>query len=123
MMGTLQACGPFTVFAPVDSAWAMLRKPTAEELITPCNKEMLASILQYHVVSGTYGLCDFDKYKCCPLVLRTIAGGTVTIRQKDGCFYVDGARILGEGVSTGSGTLFKIDRVLVPPGVRIEQSG
>lgn len=123
VVGRLEGCGPFTIFAPVDCAWANLCTPTAEELLTPCNKATLASIVMYHAVCGSYSLSDFDKSKCCPLILKTLSGGTLTILEKDGCWYVNGARILGEGIPTSNGTLFKIDRVLIPPGVRVQQKG
>ena len=119
--GTLRGCGPFTVFAPVDCAWANLCKPTADDLLNPCNKTMLSSIVMYHAVCGVYTIADFEKSQCCPLVLKTLNGGTLTIRLKCGCWYVNEAKILGGGISAGNGNLFKIDRVLIPPGVRVEQ--
>ena len=119
----LQGCGPFTVFAPVDCAWANLCKPTADDLLSPCNKTMLASIVMYHVVCGAYTFAEFEKSQCCPLILRTLSGGTLTITLKCGSWYVNGAKILGGGISAGNGSLFKIDRVLIPPGVRVEQKG
>lgn len=121
VVNVLQGCGPYTVFAPVDCAWANLCKPTAADLLSPCNKTTLASIVLYHAVCGMYTIADFEKTQCCPLVLKTINGGTLTIRFRDGCWYVNEARILGGGISAGNGNLFKIDRVLIPPGVRVEQ--
>lgn len=115
----LQGCGPFTVFAPVDCAWARLTKPTYSELVTPCNKAILLSILMYHVVQGSYSLCDLQNMKC-PGVLKTINGGTVTITQHEGSVYVNNSKILSDGVAAQNGTIFKIDMVMVPPGVRVD---
>ena len=48
----LQGEGPFTVFAPTDEAFANLPEGTVESLLKPENKDQLAAILKYHVVSG-----------------------------------------------------------------------
>jgi len=49
---TLSGEGPFTVFAPTNEAFAALPDGTLEMLLKPENKESLAAILKYHVVSG-----------------------------------------------------------------------
>lgn len=121
VVNVLEGCGPFTVFAPVDCAWAGLTKPTQEELLNPCNKIKLMRILAYHTVSARQNLSDFENSKCCPIVLKTLSGGTLTISKKGSDWYVDGAKILGEGIPAKNGVLFKIDKVLIPPGMRVEQ--
>ena len=52
LVDTLNGAGPFTVFAPVDAAFAGLPEGTVASLILPENKEKLQSILTYHVVAG-----------------------------------------------------------------------
>jgi uncharacterized surface protein with fasciclin (FAS1) repeats len=54
LVDTLKSEGPFTVFAPNNDAFGKLDKATVESLQMPENKAALASILTYHVVSGTY---------------------------------------------------------------------
>lgn len=49
---TLAGTGPFTVFAPVDSAFAKLPAGTVETLLKPENKGTLTKVLTYHVVPG-----------------------------------------------------------------------
>lgn len=112
--------GPYTIFAPVDCAWAQLSCPTAEQLMTGEYKSMLASIMQYQVVCGAYTLADFKKNACCPMILQTVGGGTLTIREIGGEIYVDGARLISTGETATNGVVFKIDRVIVPPGIRIK---
>ena len=56
---TLQGPGPFTVFAPTDAAFAKLPAGTIESLLA--DKEKLASILTYHVVSGKVTSADLVK--------------------------------------------------------------
>jgi uncharacterized surface protein with fasciclin (FAS1) repeats len=47
----LSGAGPFTVFAPTDSAFALLGEETINALLAD-PKGALSSILQYHVVGG-----------------------------------------------------------------------
>src|SRR5437764_9730632 len=49
---TLSGAGPFTVFAPTNSAFSMLPKGTVETLLKAENKQILTGILTYHVVPG-----------------------------------------------------------------------
>jgi uncharacterized surface protein with fasciclin (FAS1) repeats len=52
LVETLKAAGPYTVFAPTNSAFAKLPAGTVETLLKPENKKQLAAILTYHVVAG-----------------------------------------------------------------------
>ena len=54
LVDTLNGPGPFTVFAPTNSAFAMLPAGTVDMLVKPENKAMLTKILTYHVVAGSY---------------------------------------------------------------------
>jgi uncharacterized surface protein with fasciclin (FAS1) repeats len=59
LVGALQAEGPFTVYAPTEEAFAKLLTAldiTAAELLN--NKELLTSVLTYHVVPGFYDASD-----------------------------------------------------------------
>ncbi|HNK27976.1 MAG TPA: fasciclin domain-containing protein, partial [Ferruginibacter sp.] len=49
---TLQGAGPFTVFAPTNSAFSMLPAGTVDNLLKPENKAALTGVLTYHVVAG-----------------------------------------------------------------------
>jgi uncharacterized surface protein with fasciclin (FAS1) repeats len=52
LVATLKSAGPFTVFAPTNTAFGNLPKGTLESLLKPESKATLASILTYHVVAG-----------------------------------------------------------------------
>ena len=54
LVETLQSAGPFTVFAPTNSAFDKLPAGTVETLVKPENKATLTKILTYHVVAGNY---------------------------------------------------------------------
>src|SRR5919201_629496 len=52
LVDTLKSKGPFTVFAPVNAAFAKLPAGTVDTLLKPENKDMLTKVLTYHVVPG-----------------------------------------------------------------------
>src|ERR671916_794569 len=54
LVDTLKGKGPFTVFAPVNSAFEKLPAGTIETLVRPENKSTLTKVLTYHVVAGRY---------------------------------------------------------------------
>lgn len=58
LVDTLSGKGPFTVFAPVNSAFDKLPAGTVETLVKPENKATLTKILTYHVVAGNYSAKD-----------------------------------------------------------------
>lgn len=51
LVDALQSPGPFTVFAPVNDAFAALPAGTVETLLKPENKPTLTKILTAHVVA------------------------------------------------------------------------
>ena len=52
MIETLRGEGPFTVFAPTDTAFAAVPEATMSTLLAPENRETLRTLLGYHVVEG-----------------------------------------------------------------------
>jgi uncharacterized surface protein with fasciclin (FAS1) repeats len=54
LVETLQSAGPFTVFAPVNSAFDKLPAGTVETLLKPENKALLTKVLTYHVIAGNF---------------------------------------------------------------------
>ena len=58
LVKTLKSEGPFTVFAPVNAAFAKLPKGTVKTLLQPENKDALTKILTYHVLAGEFKAAD-----------------------------------------------------------------
>src|SRR6478609_830218 len=52
LVDTLKSAGPFTVFAPVNNAFAALPAGTVDTLLKPENKGQLTKVLTYHVIPG-----------------------------------------------------------------------
>ena len=57
----LQGEGPFTVFAPTDTAFEKLAQGTVNGLLEIENKEKLQAILTYHVLAGKFTSEDLIK--------------------------------------------------------------
>ena len=58
LVDTLAGPGPFTVFAPVNSAFSKLPAGTVDALLKPENKAMLTKVLTYHVIAGNFTSSD-----------------------------------------------------------------
>ena len=99
----------FTVFAPVDDAFAKLPAETVAALQLPENAAMLSSILTYHVVPGQILPADIDGE------LTTVQGGTVTVTGSGDNIKVNDSNVICGGVHTANATVYLIDTVLTPP--------
>ena len=107
---TLQGAGPFTVFAPTDAAFAKLPPGTVDALLA--NKEALASILTYHVVSGKTVAADITRMN--GAMPSTVNGQPLNITVSNGRVYVNGAQVVTADVQASNGVIHVIDAVLMP---------
>ena len=101
----------FTVFAPVDDAFAKLPAETVAALQLPENAQMLSDILTYHVVPGQILPSDIDGE------LTTVNGGTVNVTGSGDNIMVNDAKVICGGVHTANATVYLIDTVLSPPAM------
>jgi uncharacterized surface protein with fasciclin (FAS1) repeats len=82
LVDTLQSAGPFTVFAPVNAAFAKLPAGTVDTLLKPENKGTLTTVLTYHVVPGRLtaaNLMKAVKDGGGQAKFKTVAGGEITV--------------------------------------------
>jgi len=107
---TLSGAGPFTVFAPTDAAFAKLPAGTVQALLA--DKEKLASILTYHVVSGRVVAADITRMN--GAMPATVNGQKLDIKVRGGNVYVNGAQVTTADVSASNGVIHVIDGVLMP---------
>ena len=99
--------GEFTVFAPVDAAFAKIDATTMDSLTT--NAALLSGILTYHVVPGK--LSPSEVVGTHP----TANGATITVTGSGDALQVNGATVICGGVQTKNATVYLIDQVLAPP--------
>ncbi|TXD53092.1 fasciclin domain-containing protein [Polaribacter sp. IC066] len=122
LVETLNSAGPFTVFAPINAAFDKLPEGTVATLLKPENKEMLTSILTYHVVSGTFNAAavieainDNDG----KFVIKTVQGGILTASLLDGQVILTDTKgnvstVVIADVAASNGIVHAIDTVLMP---------
>ena len=111
LVETLNGPGPFTVFAPNDSAFAKLPAGTVEGLLA--DAPQLTSVLTYHVVSGTVMASDIVKSNGAQPA--TVNGQKVDVVVRDGMVYVNGARVVTADIVASNGVIHVVDAVLLPP--------
>ncbi|GAA0439885.1 cell surface glycolipoprotein Mpt83 [Leifsonia naganoensis] len=101
--------GEFTVFAPVDSAFAKIDAATLDTLKTDAGADTLSKILTYHVVQGQIAPTDIDGTH------KTVEGGDLTVTGSGDSMKVNDASVICGGVHTANATVYLIDSVLMPP--------
>ncbi len=107
---TLRGAGPFTIFAPTDAAFDKLPAGRLETLFKPENKEELASLVNYHVVTGHKMLADIGKWEAA----RTVNGQSAPIKLTDSKVSIDGAMVTSPDIDSSNGVLHGIDKVNIP---------
>lgn len=103
----LKSPGSYTVFAPIDEAFAKLPEGTLDSLLKDIPK--LKKILTYHVVFGdvrTDNLVELEE-------AETVEGSIVAIDTSDG-YKVNEAVILTPDVIADNGVIHIIDSILMP---------
>lgn len=122
LVETLQGDGPFTVFAPTDSAFGKLPDGTVATLLKPENKAKLQGVLTYHVVAGKYSAKDLKKWikKGNGMAeLTTVNGDTLTAMMDKGMIMIkDGAgnvsNVTIADVNQSNGVIHVVDTVVLP---------
>jgi uncharacterized surface protein with fasciclin (FAS1) repeats len=122
LVETLQSAGPFTVFAPTNSAFDMLPAGTVNNLLMAENKPALTGVLTYHVVAGRWSSADIAKMikeGNGKAEVKTVAGGKLWLMmegkkiaikdEKGGVAYVT-----IKDVNQSNGVIHVIDHVLMP---------
>jgi uncharacterized surface protein with fasciclin (FAS1) repeats len=99
--------GEFTVFAPTDDAFAKIDPATIEKLKT--DKDLLTSILTYHVVPGQATPAQVVGEH------KTVEGATLNVTGSGADLKVNDANVICGGVATTNAQVYLIDTVLMPP--------
>lgn len=122
LVNVLQGEGPFTVFAPVDAAFAKLPDGTVDTLLMPENQEQLQTVLTYHVVSGNLTrdvLLEQVMENDGTVAFKTVQGGHLTVMRNGNNLMVmdaqgNSANITVVDVAQSNGVIHVIDSVLLP---------
>ena len=111
LVETLKGPGPFTVFAPTDEAFAKLPAGTVENLLKPENKDQLAAILTYHVVSGKVMAADVVKLD----EAKAVNGKIIDVNVVGGKVMTNDATVTKTDIEASNGVIHIIDSVIMPP--------
>lgn len=96
----------FTVFAPVDDAFAAVDEETLAALAE--DADLLTTVLTYHVVPGQLTPEEVVGMQ------TTVQGGTVEVTGEGDQLMVNDANVICGGVQTENATVYLIDAVLMP---------
>jgi uncharacterized surface protein with fasciclin (FAS1) repeats len=115
LVETLEGKGPFTVFAPTNSAFGKLPAGTVDSLVKPENKATLTKILTYHVVPGKLEASSLTDGK----KLKTVEGEELTVKHQDGKVWIVDAKggtsmVTIANVNQSNGVIHVVDTVLMP---------
>lgn len=107
LVDTLNTGGPFTVFAPINDAFAAI--PEADLNAVLADKDTLTSILTYHVVPERIEPADLGgEY-------TTVNGAELTVSGTSPGFTIGTATVVCAGIQTDNATVYLVDSVLMPP--------
>ena len=108
LVDTLNGDGPFTVFAPANSAFGEIPASDLDALLG--DKEALTDVLTYHVVEGAYTPDELIEAG----TVDSIQGQPLTIAEDGDNLTVDGAKVLCGNIPVENGVVYVIDEVLQP---------
>ena len=120
LVETLKGPGPFTVFAPVNAAFAALPPGTVDTLLDPENKAMLTKVLTLHVVPGKLdAVALMGMMQAGRTMLRTVEGESLTATAPGGIVTLTDAKgriahVTTPNVIQSNGVVHVVDRVLLP---------
>ena len=110
LVNTLNDKGPFTVFAPSDTAFSKLPAGTVDGLLKPENKAKLVSILAYHVIPGKIMSGDIAGKK---ISVKTVQGSEILVDAMYGV-KINDSNVVSADIAATNGVIHVIDKVLIP---------
>ena len=106
----LKGKGPFTVFAPLDDAFAAISAQTYYGLLREDKKDKLVNILGRHVFSKKIPSSEVAG----EIKLKAINGEEITIKKVNGIVYINEAEVVTADIEASNGVIHFINRVLQP---------
>jgi uncharacterized surface protein with fasciclin (FAS1) repeats len=122
LVETLSGEGPFTVFAPLNTAFDKLPAGTVDGLLKPESKATLTAVLTYHVVAGEFNaaaVVDAINANKGKFEVTTVQGGKITLSLVDGNVVLTDAKggkatVVLADVDASNGIIHAIDAVVMP---------
>lgn len=122
LVETLQGEGPFTVFAPSNTAFDKLPEGTVATLLKPENKATLTKILTYHVIAGEFNAKDIIaaiKASNGKFTIETVSGDKLVASLSGSSVLLTDEKggvvaVTKTDVDTSNGVIHVIDGVVLP---------
>ncbi|MDJ0735378.1 MAG: fasciclin domain-containing protein [Nostocaceae cyanobacterium] len=111
LIETLQGEGPFTIFAPNDEAFRKIPADALADLLKPENKEVLVTVLKYHVVPGKLEAKDLKSGQ-----IKSLHGDpiNVTVDPNTGVMVND-TKVIKADIEGSNGIIHVIPEIIIPP--------
>ena len=109
LVGVLNGETEFTVFAPTDDAFGRLPEGTIESLYQPENRDLLTTILTYHVVPGSVRSTQLSSGS-----VDSVAGIPLDIAVGSGV-TVNSSNVVTADIEASNGIIHVVDQVILPP--------
>ena len=114
--------GSYTVFLPVNDAWASLSVAERNAIESEENKPQLIAVLRQHIAPGYVLAADLERglsEKNGSVTLTTMGAMPLTLRRDGEAIRLgegnDAPRIVGLPIVTGNDVIYRIDRLIPPP--------
>ncbi len=108
LKGKLDKMRSLTLFIPVNSAFAQLSKSEVSFLRKPAN---LVKVVRHQVVPGQVTPAAIARGGS----VRSLSGSDLALAKRGSAYQVDRATVLCGNIKTANGTIYLIDKVLLPP--------
>jgi uncharacterized surface protein with fasciclin (FAS1) repeats len=110
LTAALEDAGPFTIFAPTDTAFAGLPSGALDQLLANPTGQ-LTQILLFHVLPGTVMAEDIDN----GMQATTQQGKAVGFEVAGTSVKINGANVVAPDIMASNGVIHGIDTVILPP--------
>jgi uncharacterized surface protein with fasciclin (FAS1) repeats len=104
--------GPFTVFAPIDAAFAKLPQATMDKIVN--DPAILKDVVFFHITPGKYLAKDLVDLKECKTLCPTDNAGIMHFTKMGEKFLVNNANIVKYDIMAPNGVAQAIDAVMLP---------
>jgi len=109
LLGALEDAGPYTFFAPTNTAIGAMSQIQWQDLLKPENKEKLKEIITFHIVPGKILSSQLKTGK-----VKTLNGKELNITAKGADISVNGASIVQADIIGTNGVIHEINMLLRP---------
>ena len=116
LSGYVGGPGPFTMFAPNDTAFAKVPKDKLDMLMRPENRTKLKVTLGNHLVTGLLPMEAIDKGlgQADAVSVMAINNMGLVIKRENGVLTVNGAHVVKGPMKVDNGIVYVVDTVMMP---------